>query len=89
VLIATDVAARGLDVDGISHVINYDPPQDSKGYVHRVGRTARAGRPGTGVTLVAPAQLSDVSLIARRLKLDVEFEHAGRKRVLSSFVEKA
>jgi ATP-dependent RNA helicase RhlE len=79
VMIATDVAARGLDLEGITHVVNYDPPQDSKGYVHRVGRTARAGRPGTGVTLVAPSQLSDVSLIARRLKLDVEFEAAGLK----------
>ena len=51
-LVATDVAARGIDVDGISHVINFDPPGDSDAYLHRVGRTARAGRSGVGVTFV-------------------------------------
>src|SRR5262249_30886204 len=55
-LIATDVAARGLDLDDISHVINFDPPEDDKGYVHRVGRTGRAGRAGRGITLVLPEQ---------------------------------
>jgi superfamily II DNA/RNA helicase len=77
VLIATDVAARGLDLDGITHVINYDPPQDHKDYVHRVGRTARAGRGGAGVTFVAPAQTPDVASIARILKLSAEFEAGG------------
>ena len=47
-LVATDVAARGLDLTDITHVINFDPPEDDKGYVHRVGRTGRAGRGGTG-----------------------------------------
>ena len=51
-LVATDVAARGIDVDGISHVINFDPPGDCDAYQHRIGRTARAGRGGVGVTLV-------------------------------------
>ena len=60
VLVATDVAARGLDLDDISHVINFDPPEDEKAYVHRVGRTARAGRTGTGITFVTPEQRSDV-----------------------------
>src|SRR5207244_2747575 len=60
-LVATDVAARGLDLDAISHVINYDPPEDGKGYVHRVGRTGRAGRSGQGITLVLPEQQADVS----------------------------
>src|SRR4029453_16749193 len=55
-LVATDVAARGLDLDDITHVINFDPPEDGKGYVHRVGRTGRAGRSGTGITLVLPEQ---------------------------------
>lgn len=77
VLIATDVAARGLDLDDISHVINYDPPNDYKDYVHRVGRTARAGRNGTGITLVAPSQHGEVSGIARALKLNDEFEADG------------
>src|SRR5262249_51242676 len=76
-LIATDVAARGLDVEGIAHVINYDPPADDAGYVHRVGRTARAGAAGTGVTLVTPEQQGDVSRMAARLKLADEFTAEG------------
>ena len=77
VLIATDVAARGLDLDGITHVVNYDPPRDHKDYVHRVGRTARAGRSGAGVTFVVPAQHQDMSSIARRLELNDEFQADG------------
>jgi len=79
ILVATDVAARGLDLEHITHVVNYDPPADEKGYVHRVGRTARAGRTGTGITFVTPEQRADVSRIARRLKLEAEFEGAGMK----------
>jgi len=63
-LIATDIAARGLDVDDITHVINFDPPRTAEDYVHRVGRTGRAGRGGTGVTLVLPEQRLDVSRLA-------------------------
>jgi ATP-dependent RNA helicase RhlE len=77
VMIATDVAARGLDVERITHVINFDPPQDHKDYVHRVGRTARAGRSGTGVTFVAPDQQQEMSLIARALELKQEFQTEG------------
>ena len=66
-LIATDVAARGLDVDEITHVINFDPPHTADDYVHRIGRTGRAGRAGTGVTLVLPEQELDVSKLAARL----------------------
>jgi superfamily II DNA/RNA helicase len=77
VLVATDVAARGLDLDGISHVVNFDPPEDEKGYVHRVGRTARAGRSGTGVTLVTSEQQGDVSRLAARLDLHEEFQEEG------------
>jgi ATP-dependent RNA helicase RhlE len=76
-LVATDVAARGLDVHGIAHVINFDPPEDHTGYVHRVGRTARAGRSGTGVTLVLPEQQGDVSRMAARLSLTDEFTREG------------
>lgn len=78
-LVATDVAARGLDLDDITHVINYDPPADDKGYLHRVGRTARAGRSGTGVTFVQPDQQGDVSRMASRLKLEDEFKEEGMK----------
>jgi superfamily II DNA/RNA helicase len=66
-LVATDVAARGLDVDAITHVINFDPPGTDDDYVHRVGRTGRAGRSGTGVTFVLPEQRADVAKLAKRL----------------------
>ncbi len=79
ILVATDVAARGLDLDDITLVVNYDPPLDDKGYVHRVGRTARAGRTGTSVTLVTPQQQGDVSRMAARLELHEEFEQEGMK----------
>jgi ATP-dependent RNA helicase RhlE len=77
VLVATDVAARGLDLDDITHVINFDAPADETAYVHRVGRTARAGRGGDGVTFVTPEQRLEVGRIARRLDLDAEFVRAG------------
>jgi superfamily II DNA/RNA helicase len=69
-LVATDVAARGIDVKDISHVINYDPPGDAETYVHRVGRTGRAGATGIGITLVAPSEHHEVSHMARTLGLD-------------------
>ncbi|HVL32076.1 MAG TPA: DEAD/DEAH box helicase [Actinomycetota bacterium] len=89
VLIATDVAARGLDVDGITHVINYDPPGDDKGYVHRIGRTARAGKSGTGITFVLPTQTTEVSRMAARLNLHEEFEMEGMKVAPPQLVYKA
>jgi ATP-dependent RNA helicase RhlE len=64
-LVATDVAARGLDVDDITHVINFDPPEEPDVYTHRVGRTGRAGKGGIGITLVLPEQQADVSRVAR------------------------
>jgi ATP-dependent RNA helicase RhlE len=70
ILIATDIAARGIHVGGISHVINFDPPADSETYVHRIGRTGRAGADGIGITLVAPAEHHDVSRLADKLGLD-------------------
>jgi superfamily II DNA/RNA helicase len=76
-LVATDVAARGLDVDDITHVINFDAPADRDGYVHRVGRTGRAGRTGTGVTFVSAEQAGDVGRIARDLSLHAEFARTG------------
>jgi superfamily II DNA/RNA helicase len=76
-LIATDVAARGLDVDEITHVINFDPPHTAEDYVHRIGRTGRAGRTGTGVTLVLPEQELDVSRLAGRLGHTDAFAASG------------
>ena len=65
-LVATDVAARGLDLDDITHVINYDPPAEHTSYVHRTGRTGRAGR-SNAITFVLPDQQADTSHVARRL----------------------
>ncbi|HUP32003.1 MAG TPA: DEAD/DEAH box helicase, partial [Gaiellaceae bacterium] len=76
-LVATDVAARGLDVDDITHVINFDPPHGDNDYVHRVGRTGRAGRSGNGVTLVLPDQRSDVGRLATRLGHGEQFASSG------------
>jgi superfamily II DNA/RNA helicase len=76
-LVATDVAARGLDVAGISHVINFDPPEDREGYVHRIGRTARAGATGVGITFVGSEQARDMGRIARDLRLSEQFARSG------------
>jgi ATP-dependent RNA helicase RhlE len=76
-LVATDVAARGLDVDDITHVINFDPPEEPDVYTHRVGRTGRAGRGGTGITLVLPEQQADVSRVARMHGHVEAYEEAG------------
>jgi ATP-dependent RNA helicase RhlE len=76
-LVATDVAARGIDVRGISHVINFDAPGDREAYVHRVGRTARAGGTGSALTFVGAEQAGDVAKIARDLELTHEFAHTG------------
>lgn len=63
VLVATDVAQRGLDVEGISHVINFDVPQDPESYVHRVGRTARAGQKGEAITFMSPGEIGELRAI--------------------------
>ena len=76
-LVATDVAARGLDLDDITHVINFDPPGEDKDYVHRTGRTGRAGRSGKAITFVLPEQQAETSHVARRLGHTEQFEEAG------------
>jgi len=76
-LVATDVAARGIDVDDITHVINFDAPEDRDAYVHRTGRTARAGRSGTAVTFVLDDQARDIGRIASDLSLDRQFAESG------------
>ena len=79
-LVATDVAARGIDVSGISHVINFDPPGDRETYVHRVGRTGRAGRTGVGITLVGPEERRDMIAIARELGIEHALDRASSHR---------
>ncbi len=75
VLVATDIAQRGLDVDGISHVVNYDIPQDPEDYVHRIGRTGRAGALGTAVTFVTAGDLGALKTLEYRLDRKVERTH--------------
>ncbi|MGH3040464.1 MAG: DEAD/DEAH box helicase, partial [Gaiellaceae bacterium] len=86
VLVATDVAARGLDIDDVEHVINFDPPEEDKGYLHRTGRTGRAGRSGVAVTFVLPEQQADASRVANRLGHREQFESAGMKSARAKLV---
>jgi ATP-dependent RNA helicase DeaD len=72
ILIATDVAARGLDVDRITHVVNYDIPYDTESYVHRIGRTGRAGRSGDAILFIAPRERNLLANIERATKQKVE-----------------
>lgn len=67
ILVATDVAARGLDVEMVTHVFNFDIPEDPDGYVHRIGRTGRAGRDGVAITLVEPRQIRQLKVIERHI----------------------
>jgi ATP-dependent RNA helicase DeaD len=71
-LVATDVAARGLDIEGITHIINYDVPLDALVYFHRIGRTARMGREGTAITLVSYGELSGLDSIKALTKTKIE-----------------
>ena len=68
VLVATDVAARGLDISGVTHVYNYDIPQDPESYVHRIGRTGRAGKSGQSITFVAPNEMGYLQIIENLTK---------------------
>ncbi|HKP47866.1 MAG TPA: DEAD/DEAH box helicase [Pyrinomonadaceae bacterium] len=79
VMVATDIAARGIDVDAISHVINYDVPMAPEDYVHRIGRSGRAGKPGRAITLVTPAEELSLSGIERMTGQSIE------RVVLSAF----
>ena len=72
VLIATDVAARGLDIPEVSHVINYDVPESAEAYVHRIGRTGRAGRSGQAITLVTPKETRWLRQIEKIIKARIE-----------------
>lgn len=68
VLVATDVAARGLDISGVTHVYNFDIPQDPESYVHRIGRTGRAGRTGEAISFITPREMAHLRLIEKVTK---------------------
>jgi len=72
ILVATDVAARGLDVERISHVVNFDVPYDTESYIHRIGRTGRAGRSGEAILFIAPRERSMLNLIERATRQPIE-----------------
>jgi ATP-dependent RNA helicase RhlE len=78
VLVATDVAARGIDVNDIAHVVNYDLPNASDDFVHRIGRTGRAGKKGVATTFVAPQEKSDARKLERELKIKFEWREADK-----------
>jgi len=88
-LVATDVAARGIDVAGITHVVNFDAPPAREDYVHRVGRTGRAGATGVGISFVMADQAKDVGRIARELDLQDEWAAAGFTREVHAPVRTA
>ncbi|MEX2106056.1 MAG: DEAD/DEAH box helicase, partial [Solirubrobacterales bacterium] len=87
-LVATDIAARGLDIEHVTHVINYDVPNSSETYVHRIGRTGRVGRTGRAITFVTPDQRDEIARIERDVKTSIgewespedRLEHAPRPR---------
>src|SRR5262249_2513964 len=87
-LVATDIAARGLDVEHVTHVINYDVPNSSEVYVHRIGRTGRVGRTGRAITFVTPDQRDEIARIERDVHTSIgewespedRLEHAPRPR---------
>lgn len=87
ILVATDVAARGLDVDRISHVVNFDVPHDTESYVHRIGRTGRAGRKGEAILFIAPRERNMLRIIERATRQSIEpmhlptVEDVNKKRV--------
>jgi ATP-dependent RNA helicase RhlE len=79
ILVATDIAARGIDVPGISHVVNFDLPDEAESYVHRIGRTGRNGADGVAITLVDPSENGKLRQVERiiRMKLPVIADHLG------------
>jgi ATP-dependent RNA helicase RhlE len=80
ILVATDIAARGIDVPGISHVVNFDLPDEAESYVHRIGRTGRNGMDGIAITLCDPTENAKLRAVERiiRMKLPITVDHTGQ-----------
>jgi ATP-dependent RNA helicase RhlE len=78
VLVATDVAARGIDISNIAHVVNYDLPNGSDDFVHRIGRTGRAGAKGVATTFVTPLEKGDARKLERELKIKFEWHESDK-----------
>jgi ATP-dependent RNA helicase DeaD len=83
IIVATDVAARGLDVERISHVVNYDVPHDTESYVHRIGRTGRAGRKGDAILFVAPREKRMLSSIERATRQKIEMMELPSTQIIN------
>ncbi len=79
-LVATDVVARGIDIDDVTHVINYDRPQDIKDYVHRVGRTGRMGKEGMAITFITPEDEGFITDIEQTYKTKIKKQFFRRRR---------
>lgn len=83
-LVATDIAARGLDVEDVSHVFHFDPAFDAKAYIHRAGRTGRMGRTGTSVSIISPSELPFLKKIARELNIELQPKRAYQGRIVDA-----
>jgi ATP-dependent RNA helicase RhlE len=87
VLVATDIAARGIDIDEVSHIVNYDLPEVPESYVHRIGRTARAGASGIAISFCEPEQRPLLKAIERLIKTEIELlDHGLATRSLQAEV---
>jgi ATP-dependent RNA helicase DeaD len=84
VLVATDIAARGLDIEGITHVFNYDIPHDVESYIHRIGRTGRAGETGMAITFVVPEERTYLRMIEQGIRSSLEKYTASGKKVIKN-----
>ncbi|EIW16204.1 MULTISPECIES: DEAD/DEAH box helicase [Pelosinus] len=84
ILVATDIAARGLDVEGVTHIFNYDIPHDVDSYIHRIGRTGRAGQAGMAITLIDPHEQPYVRLIEQGIRAAIEKHKVNDQKVVST-----
>ncbi|WFA09971.1 DEAD/DEAH box helicase [Tissierella sp. Yu-01] len=88
ILVATDIAARGIDVEGVTHVINYDIPNDVDNYIHRIGRTGRIGNLGMAITLVTPRDNDDLASIERKIKTKLKSKKMEDKKEIKKKSDK-